>query len=246
MYSEEHVTELIPGFALDCLDEEEILQVTKHLSACEVCRRELRSYQAVVDHIPLAVRQVDPPARVKESLMERVRSTQPPVRLDSVPRKQTLLKSLRASFSKFAPIYALVSLALVAILLVSNLLLLRQAMGTDRVVTAWQVVRLTGTESAPEANGMIVINPDGEHGTLIVDRLPALSEEYQYQLWLVDDDGTRTNGGVFSVSSDGYGSLWVGAPRHLASYPAFGITIEPAGGSEGPTGERVLGGRLDG
>ena len=56
--------------------------------------------------------------------------------------------------------------------------------------------------------------------------------------------GQRTSGGVFSVYDEGYGVLKIDAPEPLISYQNVGITIEPAGGSPGPTGERVLGGDL--
>jgi anti-sigma-K factor RskA len=75
-------------------------------------------------------------------------------------------------------------------------------------------------------------------GTLIADHLEPLSPDQQYQLWLIEN-GDRLDGGVFDVGDDGYGSLTVRAPEPLDSY-AFGVTIEPAGGSPGPTGPRVL------
>jgi anti-sigma-K factor RskA len=103
-----------------------------------------------------------------------------------------------------------------------------------------QVVAMLGTEVAPAATGMLVISEDGEYGTLVVDGLPALDPAHQYQLWLIRD-GQRTSGGLFSVNPEGYGSLWVSSPEPLSSYPAFGITVEPVGGSTGPTGEKVLG-----
>ena len=90
---------------------------------------------------------------------------------------------------------------------------------------------------------MLVISSDGEHGTLVVDGLPPLDASQQYQLWLIQD-GQRTSGGIFSVDGEGYGSLWITSPKPLISYQAVGITVEPAGGSPAPTGERVLGGEL--
>jgi anti-sigma-K factor RskA len=59
-------------------------------------------------------------------------------------------------------------------------------------------------------------------------------------LWLIQD-GERTDGGVFSVNPEGYGSLWVEVPQSLSSFTAFGVSIEPSGGSPGPTGDKVLG-----
>jgi anti-sigma-K factor RskA len=106
-----------------------------------------------------------------------------------------------------------------------------------------RVITLTGTASVPGASGLIVASMDGLHGTLVVDNLPVLDKNHAYQLWLIKD-GQRTSGGVFSVGPDGYGALWVTAPKPLLDYPNFGVTIEPAGGSPGPTGEKVLGGGL--
>ena len=78
---------------------------------------------------------------------------------------------------------------------------------------------------------------------LTVAGLPVLSPEQQYQLWLIVD-GQRASGAIFSVNEDGWAKVSVDSERPLAEYGAFGITIEPTGGSPGPTGERVLGHEL--
>jgi anti-sigma-K factor RskA len=57
-------------------------------------------------------------------------------------------------------------------------------------------------------------------------------------------DGERTSGGVFSVKQGGYAAKVIYAPLPLADYSSFGVTIEPAGGSPSPTGDKVLGGNL--
>lgn len=91
-----------------------------------------------------------------------------------------------------------------------------------------------------ESTGLIIISNDGEYGTLIVQNLPHLPEAEAYQLWLIKD-GQRTSGGLFNVSEDGYLAKIIYSPEPLAHYQTFGITIEPATGSPGPTGEKVLG-----
>jgi anti-sigma-K factor RskA len=106
-----------------------------------------------------------------------------------------------------------------------------------------QAVAMTGTERAPQATGTLLITADGEYGTLIVDGMPALDPGLGYQLWLIRD-GQRASGGVFAVNDEGYGVLEVSSPDPLASYSAFGVTIEPEGGSPGPTGDKVLDGSL--
>jgi len=57
-------------------------------------------------------------------------------------------------------------------------------------------------------------------------------------------DSRRTSGGVYSVNDEGYGSLWVESNQPLFIHPAFGVTVEPAGGSSGATGIKVLGGEF--
>ena len=106
-----------------------------------------------------------------------------------------------------------------------------------------RVVALAGTKDSTQAIGTLVMNPSGEYGSLVVDHLAALDAGHQYQVWLIKD-GQRTSGGVFSVNPDGYASLELYAPLPLIEYQSIGITIEPAGGSPGPTGAKVLGGDL--
>jgi anti-sigma-K factor RskA len=106
-----------------------------------------------------------------------------------------------------------------------------------------RVVPMTHSDAAPNASGIVVISSDGEYGAVIVENLPPLPTEKQYQLWLIEKD-QRTSGAVFSVSDEGYQSVQVEAPQPLEDYDGCGITVEPAGGSPGPTGERVLAGNF--
>jgi anti-sigma-K factor RskA len=157
--------------------------------------------------------------------------------------------SWRAQLTKLlqhnAPAWGLAGLVLIVALLISNLWLWGQLGRTQGAPgpSILRTINLIGTETAPQATGLLVVSVDGEHGTLVVDGLAPLSEEQQYQLWLIQD-GQRSSGGVFSVSEEGYGSLWISSPEPLSSYSSFGITIEPAGGSPGPTGDKVLGSTL--
>jgi anti-sigma-K factor RskA len=234
-----HVLDLIPALALDCLDEDEAAQVSDHLKRCQECQVELRAYQSVLDQLPLAVPQAEPSPQVRQMLLKRVEHG---LRREKQPSAWDRLMNV---FKSASPVWGFASLAIVVVLLVSNLALWRQVnqLRSNPAATVLRVVNLDGTQFSPGANGMIVMSKNGEYGTLVVDHLPALSPEQQYQLWLIQD-GKRTSGGVFSASPDGYASLVIASPRPLDDYSAFGVTIEPAGGSPGPTGEKVLGGNL--
>jgi anti-sigma-K factor RskA len=242
MSTEMHVVELLPAYALDCLDEEETALVSEHLARCPACQTEFLAYQTVADRLALAAPEAAPPPRLKRQILERVA---PPRPLPVAEPRPSLWQQLTGLYGRAAPAWGAVALILVVVLAASNLWLWQQLDG-DRVTTTpagMQVIALAGTEVAPNGAGTLVISADGEYGTLIVDGLPALDKDQQYQLWLIRD-GQRTSGGVFSVNPEGYGALWISSPEPLSSYPAFGITIEPTGGSPGPTGEKVLGGTL--
>ena len=237
MFTDVHVVDLLAAFALDSLDEEEFIQVSEHLARCAECRAELSTYQAVADQLALAVPAAIPPARVKQQLMNRVRAQAPAAAAERQPSWWQKLASL---LPRSTPVWALASLLLVVVLAAANVWLWqRLERGPASAPDILPTIRLAGTQVAPDATGLLVLSEDGKHGTVVVDRLPVLSDDRQYQLWLIED-GQRTSGGVFSVNEDGYGWLWIKSPQPLSSYAGFGITIEPFGGSPGPTGDRVL------
>lgn len=241
MNPEEHFFDLLPAYALGSLDEEEELQVSDHLAICAICRAELQDFDQIVEDLPLAIVRSEPASAVKDKIMAHARRDKESV---GKPAKQTWWLRLTQAMRASAPVWGIASLILVLILGLSNLFLLGRLNEIERVSqNVLLSIPLQGTDATPQAVGMLVVSRDGEHGTLVVDGLPALDEMSQYQLWLIRD-GQRTNGGIFSVDEEGYGSLWVSSPEPLLSYSAFGITVEPAGGSPGPTGDKVLGGEL--
>ncbi|HHH41237.1 MAG TPA: hypothetical protein ENK56_04450 [Chloroflexi bacterium] len=235
--------ERLPAYVLGCLEEDEAQEVSDHLAVCPACRAEWLAYQEVVGDLALAVPQTEPPAALKGRLMAHLSARPSPTTAaaPSLPWWERLRRLLQGA----APLWAPVSLLLIVSLALLNLLLWQRLSRLERMASApeMRIVALVGTEAAPEAHGIVVITGDGEYGSLIVEKLPPLSPEKQYQLWLIRD-GQRTSGGVFSVTPDGYGVMAISSPRPLLEYSAFGITIEPAGGSPGPTGAKVLGGSL--
>lgn len=242
MSSDSHITQLLPAYALGCLDEADAVLVSEHLAACADCWAELSAYQAVVGDLALVILTAEPPPNLKRRLLEHTHSSR---REEFAQSQTTWWGQLIRLMQRTSPAWGAAGLVLIVALVIGNVWLWRQVSRPQEVTQpgVLRTIPLAGTETAPQATGLIVISADGEHGTLVVDGLAALDQDQQYQLWLIQD-GERTNGGVFSVNPEGYGSLWVESPQPLSSYSAFGITIEPEGGSTGPTGDKVLGSTL--
>jgi anti-sigma factor RsiW len=221
----DEVVELIPAYALNSLDADDARAVSRHLIGCEACQAELAAYGEVVDVLPLAAAEVAPSPALKGRLMDRIQ-TQAADQEANLPWWQQAAASFQAWLA--GPRWRPALLLAILILAIGNIYFWRQA--TQPSATAWRRIYLQGTDITPEAEGVIYISANGRNGTIIVDKLPQLDEEQQYQLWLIAD-GDRTDGGVFSVPADGYQAMLIESPRPLREYS----------GSPGPTGDRVLG-----
>lgn len=242
MLNNNHVQDLLAAYALGSLDDEEAAQVAEHMAVCSTCLDELRAYQFVTDRLALASPDATPSEGLKQRILDRIQA--PRLEPATLPG-ESWWKQIAGLFRQSAPAWGIASLALVVLLVISNVWWWQRTQREEPMVTpgGMRVVAMAGTNIAPSATGTLVISDDGEYGTLVVDGLPPLDAEHQYQLWLIRD-GQRTSGGVFTVNPEGYGALWISSIEPLASFPAFGVTVEPLGGSSGPTGDKVLGGNL--
>jgi anti-sigma-K factor RskA len=76
---------------------------------------------------------------------------------------------------------------------------------------------------------------------LVARDLPKLSERQIYQIWLVRLDGERDSAGLFRPEiGQSYTTQSIQISQPLSSYLGIGVTVEPANGSDAPTGERVF------
>lgn len=239
MSTDTHVFDLLPAYALGCLDDDEVGLVSDHLADCPTCQAELQTYQRLSQELAFAAPDATPPPALRDKLMAAIQPAPPTTR--SSPRL-SWWQAVVGAVRRPVPAWSLIGVLLILVVATAYLWLWPSSIPSpiDRFPDTMQTIALHGTETAPEAQGIIVISSDGAHGALVVEDLPLLDLDHQYQLWLIKD-GQRTNGGVFSVDSNGRNTMTIRPPNPLDSYSAFGVTIEPAGGSPGPTGDKVLG-----
>lgn len=239
MEHEKHVTELLPGYALGCLDAEEAAQVVEHLAVCEHCQAELDAFQAVANQLAMAAPDAQPSPGLKTRILQQIQPETP------LPQKQARFAGWRQRIaawfqSGIRPKWAFAN-ALVMLMLAASTLLFWQRLHSleQRYQTQdFQMVRLECTHVVPEAAGQILISRDGEFGILTVAHLPVLDADQTYQVWL-NRKGERIPGGTFSVNRNGYGVLKLISAESLLDC-GFSITVEPADGSVAPTGKTVL------
>ncbi len=92
--------------------------------------------------------------------------------------------------------------------------------------------------NSPQAVAVAVWNPSRQEGLLAVEKLPALAQNQDYQLWVVDPKYQNpVNGGVFTVDANGVARVQFKADQPISAINAFAVTLERKGGvpkAEGP------------
>ena len=234
-----HVTDLLPAYALDSLDEDEAVQVSEHLSDCTECQSELYAFQAVAAQLSLTGPVSDPPPDLKRQLFDRVQKPLPTAETPVQKPQEPWIPRLLSAWSVVSLVLIL-ALGLGSVYLWQRIIRLEESNRPGGMYA----FSLIGTEKIPDAAGFLIIGADGRNGAIIVDKLPPLDPETEeYQLWLIRD-GEHTSGALLAVDEMGYGGRRVSAPDNLLTYSAVRMTIEPVGGSHNPTGEVVLVGTL--
>lgn len=245
--------QLLGAYALGALESEERAAVEQHLAGCTSCRRLLEDYQQVADGLlHLTASRVPDPA-LRARLAEATASDElvlgPHGRRSEPGGLARALGVLRGRRTAWAGL----GLALVA----ANLYLFAQVRAlsaqTERLLAEQQVnqtamavmsypnSRVASLEQA-SIRGSFIYDDSLTLGVLNVWGLEPLAADMAYQLWLIDQNGERSSGGLLTPTEQGaFASLVVWSPVEFEMIQSIGLTIEPTGGSPAPTGPRVLG-----
>ncbi|RME87450.1 MAG: hypothetical protein D6770_09345 [Anaerolineae bacterium] len=241
--------ENLAAYALGALDMEDVQALETHLQRCAGCRAELADYRAIGEGLLAALPRRDPPAGLKRRLAARLRG--------SGARRSGFSMWWSRVVGRVA--WGQVATAVAFVLLVAaNLLSLvqmrelqhQQAVLVERVESeqvAIAMLAYPGIQSVPVrpdiegVAGQMLVDPDGRIATLILWNMPRPRQGEVYQAWLIDEQGGRVSGGLFTPQEEGtFTVVVVAAPDPLEKFTGLGVTVEPQGGSPAPTGPRLL------
>jgi type II secretory pathway pseudopilin PulG len=99
--------------------------------------------------------------------------------------------------------------------------------------------KLTGTPEQPGAVARIFVDPVTGRALLFAFELPILPPDQVYELWAIKG-GVPVAAGTFSTTREGRARLELPDPRILEGVDALAVTVEPAPGTQAPTGKIVL------
>lgn len=243
----ERIRPSLGAYALGALDPEEAAQVRKHLPHCPACQEELEGFSQITAALHHTVAPISPPEHLKGKLLAEIEGS----------RNRGLWDQIFDALSPRPKVWAGAALLLLILLNLGMILQVRELVERNRDLqaqarigqTALALASYPGSRVIPisgdAVGGTFVYDPDLQSAVLYAWGLDPLARDQVYQAWLIEPDGSRVNGGLFSMEEGADFALHlIRSSKPLGDYQGFGVTVEPAGGSSGPTGPKVLGGDL--
>jgi anti-sigma-K factor RskA len=225
------IHDLAGAYALDALDDIERARFDAHLARCPTCQRDVAEFRAAATHLGRAVAEPPPPTLRADVLgaIAHVRQERP-----GVPR------STSWRTARWVTAAAGIAAAFLVVLLATQLVAVRDERNHQRALA--EVLTATDAATIPLVGdvgaGRVVWSPALGRSVLVLDGLPRLDADRDYQLWFVVD-GEPIPADVYHPDDQRIvaeaGDLPVGVE-------VLGITEEPAGGSPSPTGPMLLAG----
>jgi anti-sigma-K factor RskA len=223
------IHDLSGAYALDALDDLERARFAAHLAKCPTCQRDVAEFRGAATHLGRAVAEPPPPALRASvlSAITEVRQDRP----GPAPRAQR-------HTGRWVTLAAGIAAALVIGVLTTQLFSIR----ADRN----EQEQIADIVAAPDAaimaldgevgSGRMFWSPSLGRSLLVLDGLPTLESDRDYQLWFVVA-GEQIPVEVYHPDDHRIVAVTPDLPEGLE---ALGITEEPAGGSPAPTGPMLL------
>jgi anti-sigma-K factor RskA len=231
--------ENIPAYAIGALDAEEVAALEAHLRTCESCRAELDAYRATSDNLLMNLPPQMPSAALRQHLQRRLPGTQKSAR-----------SRLKLSFGRAAMGIAIVLLLVLNIFSISQVRALhdQQAQLINQIKNgqmALAMLSYPNTQSFPikeeNVTGSLLLDKEYNNAVLILRGLPAIPDNQTYQIWLIAPNQERSSAGLLRPQTNlPFISEPINATQDLAKFVGISLTIEPAGGSDRPTGMQIF------
>lgn len=249
--------DLFPFYALGTASPEERSAVEAYVAAHPEAQARLDAMLRSAAVLPYAASPVTPPPALKQRILDRARAEAASSRAArqvgerSGPRGWLMPAfSLASLFIAVAAILWGISLRNQVLELQLKTAALEQELNAQRNVLAQissptaRTFAVAGTPLQPNAHGQFIADASSGSAVLIVSGLKPLTPDSTYEFWLIGAKNAAP-AGIFRVDAAGRAILQVPSGVVLASYNAVGVSIEPAGGSQQPSKDIVMLGKID-
>ena len=259
----EKMEELLTFYALDAVTDSERQQVEAYVAANPEARLRLDEMIRTASALAYASEPLAPPPALKRTLMDRVNADAKkrfaplaPIQISAWSR---FIESILTRAGSFFPQAVTVFSLFIALAVGAWGLSLRNEIKSLQAQTAQlqeevveqqeilaviaspnsQAFIISGTDHQPDSHGKLFADSETGSAVLVVAGLQQLEARKTYEFWLIKGD-TPVAAGVFEVNEEGKAVLKVSHAVTPGSYDAVGVSVEPEGGSEQPTGAIVM------
>lgn len=252
----------VGAYAVDALDDQQRDAFEQHLAQCQACAEELAEYREVLAAVA-DTQAVVPPAEVWDAITRRRQAADEP---NQAPEPATPAtgtdghadsdrsatgasdaSALRGvSRTRRPALRWLAAAAAAAALFTGGVLVGRQTVPAAPVTADGGVASVLEVAAAGDAQftevdmmgsrSRVVTSGEMDKSVFIAADLPTPAKGMCYQVWRVNDDGSKESAGVFVPDEQGHVAVVLDGGADVAAYV---ITLEPPGGSKAPTGEMV-------
>ena len=226
--SHDELRDDLAAYALGALEEPEAERLRAHLEGCEECQRQLRWLEPAVELLPRTVEQLEPPPRVRETLLQTVRREAPPEAREP-PRAPRESWWHRLGPAVWRPATAVAAAVMLVIGAVAGYLIGEPNGGGTTTLQAQAM------PNAKKASGTLA--RDGNSGILSVQGMPTLASNQVYEVWV--QRGRKLEPSSLFVPRTNH-SAEAAVPDGLDGADAVLVTKEPRGGTRQPTSSPVL------
>lgn len=217
----------LAAYLLGALDEREANAVERHLADCPQCTEYLEWLDPVAATLAGSVQQLEPPARLKRSIMSAAKD-------DLKATRKAERSEARRAGGFWAAFWHPMTAAALSVVLVAGVVGGVFISGGDEES---MTTELTTSDPGVSAFMSAKLERDGDTGTIHVETLPPLPDGRVYQAW-IERDGALRPSTPFVVKHDG--GIEVALEGSLEGATAVKITREPEPGSQIPTSKVIM------
>lgn len=224
-------------YALGALDGPELAELREHLGRqCETCTAGVRSARGLVARMATAVKDVDPPKRLRSRVIALVKP-----------------ESSRGWLN-----WTLAAVTALSVIFSVHIWLRHSEMHEvfNQAEAKWnrqnaELARLNETLALLEdpaakevtfgkgARGRVVLSP--RHGVAFAGQnMAALAPGKTYEMWIIPKGGKPVPAGTFAPSADGSALHLQPGPVDVATTAAVAVSIENEGGVASPTADQII------
>jgi len=237
---------LAAPYALDALSAEEAAEFERHLTACESCTLEVQEMRETTAVLAASM-VVDPPAAMKDRVLAGIGTLPQATGSTSGSASGSAVVELSERRRRGATVNRWLAGVAAAGVLVAGALGVSTYQANQRADEAQVAAdQMSAVLADPDAvieradiegggAGTLVMSPEDGRAVFMTADLPDPASGQTYQLWAIDDAGA-TSVGLMEPDA-GEASEFVAIP---SGSTAFGVTVEPSGGSDQPTTEPIL------